>query len=90
MEVRGEERKAVFWLVHEALSAQLLREKLEYDAKRVAEEQERERERGPKVYCQIPGDMCLILDVYSDTQEPYSWPGMKYIQDKVRMDYSIM
>lgn len=44
-EGRREERKAMFWLVHEALSAQLLREKLEYDARRVPEEQEREREK---------------------------------------------
>lgn len=45
MEVRGEEREAVFWLVREALSARLLWEKLGYDARHVAEGQERDVQR---------------------------------------------
>lgn len=44
-EGRGEERKAVFWLVREVLSARLLWEKLGYDARHVAEGQERDVQR---------------------------------------------
>lgn len=57
----------MFWLVHEALSAQLLWEKLEYDADvEHRNSRERGRERGPKVYCQILGGYvsnirCLLM-----------------------------
>lgn len=45
LEDGGEGRKAVFWLVREALSARLLWEKLGYDAKHVAEGQRRDGQR---------------------------------------------
>lgn len=74
--------------MHDTLSAQLLREELEYEARRAAQEQGRERKSGPKVYCQIPGDMCLILDVYTGTiqltgYEVYSRQGQNGLLNNV-------